>query len=412
MGEALVASKVLRTLASLYATAKHGRTGQGERDFQIDFRELLQRACCEDGDARAQAVQDLLAAEAQGIIGLDRHRRDRDIIEKARLPLANEAALFAVLGESSPAKGRAELAGQFAEAAKTEVPERWRQCWTNYMSRLEQSAVRGESIAPFSRDDLRLNDELLALLPRLLAWDGESLIRFASCVLCRNSKRLGELSNSISRMLSDLSDGEIYSLEMLGILDTPRSVLLHGPVRICRQGQWIDLSVLSGPVRLSEEDIAQAERVDTTASRCLAVENETTFHELVKLSSGVLLICTSFPGSGTRAFLRRLPDTMEFWHFGDADPAGFEILRDLRERTGKPFKTLHMRFRDDPDSPLLTTEEKRSLQRLADSPLMREEQGTLRAILSAGRKGQFEQESLGRPTTPWPFYRMRLSDHV
>ena len=184
----------------------------------------------------------------QGIIGLDRHRRDRDIIEKARLPIANEAALYAALGEMSPVKRRVELAGQFAGAAKAEVPERWRECWTNYMSRLEQSAVRGDSIAPFSRDDVQLNNELLALLPRILAWEGESLIRFASCVLCGNSKRLGELSNKAARSLSDLSNGEISSLELLGILDTPRSLLLHGPVRLCREGQWVDLSVFSGPI--------------------------------------------------------------------------------------------------------------------------------------------------------------------
>ena len=145
--------------------------------------------------------------------------------------------------------------------------------------------------------------------------------------------------------------------------------------------------------------------MDTTATRCLTVENETTFHELAKLRAGVLLVCTSFPGSGTRAFLRRLPDSMEFWHFGDTDPAGFEILRDLRERAGKPFRSLHMQFRDDPDSSLLTAEEKRALHRLADCPFMREERNTLQAILSAGHKGRFEQESLGRPTTPWPFYR-------
>lgn len=405
MGEALAASTVLRTLADLYAAAKAGRTGQGERDFQVDFRDLLRRASAEDGDARAQALSDLLLVEARGIIGLDRHRRDRDIIEKARLPVGNEALLFALLGEPPPTKRRAELARQFAVASQEGVPQRWLQHWAGYLSRLEQDAVRGDSIAPFSRVDLKLNEELLGLLPRLLKWEGESLIRFASCVLCGDSKRLGELSNKITRILADFSSGEVSSLEMLGILETPRTALLHGPVQFRWHGQCVDLGVLAGPVRLSEEDIAGAEHVDVAADRCLTVENETTFHELAKLNTGVLLVCTSFPGAGTRALLQRLPSGMDFWHFGDADAAGFEILRDLRERTGKAFKSLHMNFRDDPSSPLLTAEERRSLLRLVKCPSMHVEANSVSAMLAAGRKGRFEQESLGRPTMPWPFYR-------
>src|SRR5436189_288206 len=58
----------------------------------------------------------------------------------------------------------------------------------SYLSRIKAAAVHGGSVAPFSRDDLRLNEELLTLLPTLLAWEGESLIRFASCVLCGDSK--------------------------------------------------------------------------------------------------------------------------------------------------------------------------------------------------------------------------------
>jgi len=93
-------------------------------------------------------------------------------------------------------------------------------------------------------------------------------------------------------------------------------------------------------------------------------EHETTFHELAKLQSGELLIQTSFPGSATVALIRSLPATLEWWHFGDSDPAGFEILRVLRERTGRDFRPLHM---------------------------------------EPGRV-PYEQESLGRPRREWPFY--------
>jgi hypothetical protein len=93
--------------------------------------------------------------------------------------------------------------------------------------------------------------------------------------------------------------------------------------------------------------------------------------------------------------LQRLPDTMEFWHFGDTDPEGYEILRDLRERTGQAFRPLHMGYRPQPESPLLTSDDRRKAERLLNSPAMKAERSELEALLSAGRIGRFEQDSLG-----------------
>jgi hypothetical protein len=55
-----------------------------------------------------------------------------------------------------------------------------------------------------------------------------------------------------------------------------------------------------------------------------------------------LLVHTSYPGSGTLKLLHRLAPEIEFWHFGDSDEAGFDILRVLREESGRDFKSLHM----------------------------------------------------------------------
>lgn len=396
---------ILRYLAERYERSKSGRTGESKAPLTFDYEEFLADAGCATGEKRVVAEQELSRADRAGILQRVAHRRDPHLFLRLRFSSQSEPQLYALIGQPPPRTRREALAAQFSVAATANLPDRWQTKWRAWCERMAGAARTGGSIAPLSREDTAETAELLTLLPRLLAWEGESLIRFVSCVLCGDSKRLGELSGKIGRILADLSDGEISGLEALGILETPRTVLLHGPVRLCRGGQWVELNVFAGPVRLSEDDIMQAEAVDTTATRCLTVENETTFHELAKLRSGVLLICTSFPGSATRAFLQRLPGALEFWHFGDTDPAGYEVLRDLRERTSKPFKGFHMQFRGDPDSPVLTAGEKRTLQRLADCPLMREERDALRAILSAGHKGRFEQESLGRPTMPWPFYR-------
>jgi hypothetical protein len=410
-----IAFPILRALADLYSESKAGRTGLGERDFLVDLKKLLAAARCEDGDDRELAMRQLREQDGKLLV-LEGPRRDRDIIHQVRLPVANEAALFALLNAPSPAERRRQLAAQFAAALDAGVPEYWRDGWRNYFRNLETAALRGGAIAPFSREDHQANAELLALLPKLLLWresGGESLLRFASCVLTGNSKRLGELApensgqrrGKVGAVLEQITNGAISHLEDLGILESPRFALLQGPLRFQLGSGCLDLGLLQGPFRLSETDIANAVRVECLSQRCLTIENETTFHELAKLNAGELLICTSYPGSATLALLQKLPAAMAYWHFGDSDPEGFDILRDLRSRSGRPFQSLLMDYRPADSAPTLEVDDRRLIKRLLELPIMEAEYFPLRQMLQAGSKGRFEQESLGRPKLrTWPFY--------
>lgn len=396
---------ILRELAHRYERTQAGRTGRGERDLLLDYEGFLREAGCADGAERHLAERELAGTAREGVLILVPHRRDPKLIQQIRFSRKREEALFKRIGEPSPTERRRALAQQFHAAARWAVPQQWQAGWVKFCAHFEAAAQIGESVAPFDRDSPDINNELLTLTPKLLAWQGESLLRFTSCVLCGNSKRLEALSSKLGQILEKITDGGVCSLEDLEILSNPRFVLLHGPIKLLLNGQWLDLGALAGPFRLSETDIRHAQEIQTAARRCLTVENETTFHELAKLRSGELLIQTSFPGSATMALLQRLPDTIEYWHFGDTDVEGYEILRDLRERTGRPFRSLHMRYRALPAGPLLNAEMRRKIERLLASPTMFDERRELELILAAGNKGSFEQESLGRPSPSWPFYK-------
>ena len=373
-------SPVLEALARRYERSQAGRTGAANRDMLVLLEELLAEAGCNEGENRALAEQQLAEAESAGLlVRVPVHKRDPSHIHQIRFPAINEDALYTKIARLSPTKTRTKLAEQFTAAATTDVPTRWREKWAAWCGRMRNEALAGRSIAAFDREPSLANDELLALIPKLLAWDGESLIRFASCVLCGSSKQLeelamlerdgefsGQLRGKLGRLLEEITGGEIRTLDDIGIISNPRSVLVHGPLKLCLDGSWLDFGILHGSFRLSQTDIERAEKIETASLRCTTIENETTFHELAKLQSGELLICTSYPGSGTVALLRRLPPNIDCWHFGDSDEAGFEILRVLRDKSGRDFRPLHMQ---------------------------------------AGRI-PFEQESLGRPThKTWPFYR-------
>jgi hypothetical protein len=160
-------------------------------------------------------------------------------------------------------------------------------------------------------------------------------------------------------------------------------------------GGRIDFGLLSAPTAISAIDLAAATSAVCRAGTCITVENECVFHELAAARTGVLLIHTSFPGAATRLLIGRLPGGIEFHHFGDSDPAGFAILHDLCERTGRAFSPLMMQFRQGFGSPALTDGERKVIARLQSSPHLSSQcLSELGRMLAAGVKGGFGQESL------------------
>jgi hypothetical protein len=375
-----VSSQVANALARLYERSQSGKTGITSRDVLIPIEKLLTEAGASEGEAREMAERQLGHLQALGILKLEPvDKRDRSRIGRIRLSPKNEPQLYSHLNKPSPSLLRAAVANQFVKAAQTYVSDRWQRAWGTWCDRMREAAMQGLSISPFDRLPSVENEELLGLLPKLLNWQGESLVRFASCVLCGESKGLenlsqidrdgefsGKLRGTLGRLLAAITSGAIQTLDDVGIIPNPRFVLMHGPLKLQIDNQHLDFGILHGPFRLSQVDIERAAQITTSAVRCLTIENEASFHEIAKLQSGELLVQTSYPGSGTLALIERLPSTLEFWHFGDSDNAGFDILRVLRERSGRDFRPLFM---------------------------------------ERGRQ-PFEQESLGCPTrTTWPFYQ-------
>ncbi len=366
----------------------------GATDYTLDYRKLLKEAHADSAEARivAEEVLRRAAGGSQGRMILETQPRDDRIILLVRLKReGGEEWLFRCLGEASPSEERAALSALFGEFHGTVLPPEW-------LENLSSMALTGGSVEPFKRDDLTGNRELLMVLTRVLEWKGESLIRFASCVICHDSKRLEVLRARLEKALAQICG---KTLEELGLLEKPRQVLLHGSLRL----DELDLSVLRWPFALSEIDIRAAEVIECPAGRVLIVENETTFLEIAKVNRDTLLIQSSYPNRAVLALLARLPAEIPVYHFGDTDPAGFDILRDLRERSRRSIQPLHMSLRARAGSGDLTSLEKQMLQRLIQHPLMTDCLPPLQVMLESGQRGDFEQESLGQPLLKsWPFF--------
>lgn len=364
------------------------------KDFTVDWEKFLRDSGFDDGDAREISEQELLSAEraSGGLLGIDRHPRTgaKQVIRLKRD--GGEAWLFGALGLSSPSDEREALGGFFDAASLIPVPSG--EAWRSWCEAFVSKARDGSSVAPFKRDDAAGNRNLLDALVGVLNWREESLVRYASTVIFRDSKVLENLRPRLLVALREITGREEVSLEDFGISDKPRSVLIHGPLMLELDGGPVDFGFLSGPVSVSAIDLAAAKSVECGARLCVTVENESVFLELAKRQTGLLLVQTSFPGAATRLLFERLPSILECRHFGDSDPAGFEILRDLREKTGRSFRSVCMDFREVSEALCLTEAERRSIGRLLMMPLMSDVHDSLRCMLEDGTKGNFEQESV------------------
>lgn len=402
-------SRVLETLATRYRASLAGRTDSATRDLLFPFNELLKTAGCLHGPERHEAVRALEELEAQNVLLLERHRSDRSEILSVRLPLAQAPALFHRLGVASPESQRESLANIFRTAREAAVPPGFQPQWEAFCNELAEAALSGASVRPFDRSKPAQTAQILRALPLLLAWEGESLLRFVSALLFRDSKFLEGVLARVEACLARLKGDPSAALSDFGIIRNEKSFLLHGPVSLRFDAGALQVGLLRNPVRIGATDIRRA-NLETAANRCLTVENAAMLHELAKLGGGTLLASSGseggFANSATIAFLRSLPAHVELWHFGDSDPKGFDILRDLRERSGRGIRSLHMLFRPlDGICPALDAEDLRTIDRLLSSEHMTSaEKAELAGMRTAGHKGAFEQESLGRPAPEWPFY--------
>jgi len=401
---------VLQKLAEIYEDSTAGRHGGGKLDVQPDYEPLLAATGCAEGVRRELAEGELRAAADADVIRLEPiHRRDSRHYAKVRLSPSKEREFYAWLGRESPTARREKWAQLFREAAAWEVPERWRAGWAEFCAIRADHAQCWRAMEPFRFAQMARGRRMLEFTARLLAWEGRRLVRYASYDITGDSKRLEKWQGSLEQLLAETTGGAVRDFAAHGLLPMPRVATLHGPLRVWSGGSLaLDAAQLADAATLSADDVTRASRIETSATRCLILENKAPFLEIAKLRSGVLLVWSSFPSAATVALLRRLHavhPAIEFFHHGDTDPAGFDILRDLRQQTGIPIHSHHMRHADDAASVPLTASEQTRLSTFLDDPRMTTEHADIAAILASGRKGDFEQERHREPPLPeWPFF--------
>lgn len=402
---------VLKELYRQWKTARGHRASPFRQVFSRDWEKLLYTAEIVSASQRADAVHDARLLAKDGLVKIVPPRFRPDLIEKIQIPLEAEPQLREIFGDADASDLHA-TAGKVLHSFRERVHPLLPDAWQAWCAKLATRLASHQSIAPLDWRQPEVLQETLGALFSLTArdWPPATPIRTASVALGFDSKWLEQQAARIESLLHGVSAGELESLADLGIVGNTPLLHISGPMTLeFDDGSRIDFAPLRSYYALNEIDLSRVTAIQTPARPLLTVENvKTTFPQLAAANRDgeTLIVASSFATPAIGYLLHRLPRTLPHYHFGDTDPYGFAILHSLRKASPnaanvRPFL---MHYRPQPESTPLDAKSRSLAETLLGEPSMEDCHGDLRAILDAGTKGDYEQESYGPPALEgWPF---------
>lgn len=223
-------------------------------------------------------------------------------------------------------------------------------CGALAASLLERLAAH-RSVKEFVQlEDITSTRQLLDTIRAIEQNEEQLYVREFSIRHFQDSKAFEHMAGRVAHVFRRFKEGckEAELAEILaeyGIYHTPNYVYLKGNVTLSVGEERIDLSVLRQGLGVSGEDIERVRFAGTAGvERVITIENLTTYFRWQEQDS-LLVYLGGYHNSVRRALLKELHAACPqaaYYHFGDIDAGGFEICRDLREKTGIPFRMYRM----------------------------------------------------------------------
>ena len=164
-----------------------------------------------------------------------------------------------------------------------------------------------------------------------------------SKVFERNQSRLLKVFNRFGSAPNPYNDFDSLCREH-NIVRNEGFVLMKGKVLLSIAGQSFNLADYPYVFAVPHKAFEKLSVLDVPAMRLITIENLTTFNYFNDPDS-IVVYLGGFAGRYEIEILKKISEAangIDCFHMGDIDWGGFQILMDLRKRTGIPFKAMNM----------------------------------------------------------------------
>ncbi|MDD2534851.1 MAG: DUF2220 family protein [Eubacteriales bacterium] len=212
------------------------------------------------------------------------------------------------------------------------------------LSQIER--IQTNKTVSYYNDDLLEFEHSLMAVVALFQIPKETFARDFSVQVFKDSKVFDRISSKVVSLLFEYGDfpEKEQVLSSLNLIKNPTYVNFKGSGVIILKGQLIDLSVLPGDIAISSELLPDIEVIKVKGNIVMTIENLTSFH-IANGSDHFLIYLGGFHNQVRRDFIQKLHTqnpAANYFHFGDIDAGGFQILQHLRRQTGIDFNPWRM----------------------------------------------------------------------
>lgn len=398
----------LTELYRQWFSSRGNKLGSWSRPYHRKWDELLDAAGIIKVDDINTAAREARKLKTDGKLALKCNDYRPYLIERVIVPFNSEKWLRQLFSSQSPDEILNQSLEHVRRASALQHPL-FPDSWSDWLKRIEDAFVSGGRIRPLSWRHPVLFGRLLRITFQISAksWPPDTLVREASVDLGLATKDLERSQRLIEACLASML-GRVATFEMLGIAGSQPRIEIAGQLLLQFANERTQLiNELRSSYHLTS-DLMIALKAETPAKRVLTVENtKTTLRRIasLNLAKDTLVVACAYPTRGLIRLFELLPADIPVFHFGDTDPAGFLILSKLRQAIKRPVTPFLMARRErNPPTPL-TDFDRSVLPNLLADPFLKDVRPHLEAFVTSNDKGDFEQESLGRPRLSlWPFF--------
>lgn len=202
---------------------------------------------------------------------------------------------------------------------------------------IQEKLNSGKSI--ITTDFNELNDIFNSLI-FMFNNNNDISLRTASVNLLNDSKKLENLAGKLKSILkqTDLSDTEFF--EQYNIHRNETFVIFKGPAIIeYNDGTVFEHKCYYGQRQISATELKSINCIKT--DHILGIENLTSFNNFHSDEKATVVYIGGYAKNVIVDFIKKCVSN-EYYHWGDIDYDGFQILKDLTNRTSKEFKPYKM----------------------------------------------------------------------